>query len=200
MTPVVVVITVMADSLESSGANELQRLLLPALAGMGGVLSILPVSFPDSGQGWLGFAVVFVAVTISGATGVWLHRGLQGAYMAVAIAIIGVSNAVLVLGWAALHGASVWRAGQLFQREWIGQALIQAAILLLTLWLVREMNPVRLATRYLVIPLLTISEGLVTLRPPVTVRLIVGVVLLAAGASWLLMSPSEAEERPLSLR
>jgi hypothetical protein len=200
LTPVVVVITAMSNPLESAGGNEFQRLLLPSLAGIGGVLSILPFSFPDSRQKWFGFAVVLAVVTIAGVAGVWLHRRLEGASMAASMAIIGITNGVLLLGWSGLQGGLVWRGSQLVQRELIAQDIVQAAIFLLTLWLVREMSPVRLAARYLVIPLLTIGEGLATMRPPVTGRLIVGIVLLAAGASYLLITRSGEGDRPLSLR
>ena len=200
ITPVVVVITVMSSSPELSEGNELQKLLLPALAGVGGVLSIFPFSFPDSGGGWTGFAVVLIAVSLSGAAGVWLHRLLQRTRMAAAIAIIGISNAFLLLVWCSLRGSAVWRISQFFQGESIAAGFVQAVTFLLTLWLVREMNPVRLSGRYLVIPLLTIGEGLVTMRPPVTPRLIVGIVLLATGAWWILTSQPWREERPLSLR
>ncbi len=200
IAPVVIVIAVMSHPSEPSEGSELQRLLLPALAGVAGILSILPFRFPDSGLGWLGFAVVLAAVTFSGSAGVWLHRRLQGAPTTSAIGMIGLSNALLLLVWSGLHGALVWKRSQLFQAQWIAGDIVQAAIFPLTVWLVREMSPVRFSARYLVIPLLTISEGLVTMLPVVTVRLVVGVALLAGGAWWLLVSRSYGEERPLSLR
>ena len=58
----------------------------------------------------------------------------------------------------------------------------------------------RFATRYLVIPLLTVVEGFVVLRPEVTARMGIGAVLVAGGAAWILFSKESDDEVILSLR
>jgi drug/metabolite transporter (DMT)-like permease len=72
--------------------------------------------------------------------------------------------------------------------------------IVLVFWLLREMSPVRFAARYLVIPLLTIVEGYVALRPEVTARMVVGAVLLAGGSVWILFSKASDDGVVLSLR
>ena len=57
-----------------------------------------------------------------------------------------------------------------------------------------------LQARYLVIPLLTVVEGYVVLRPELTFRMGFGVVLLAAGAGMILFAKPAADEAVLSLR
>ena len=57
---------------------------------------------------------------------------------------------------------------------------------LLIVWLLRVMAPVRFSARYLVIPLLTVVESFVVERPEVTVRIVCGTILLAVGAGALL--------------
>jgi hypothetical protein len=71
---------------------------------------------------------------------------------------------------------------------------------LLFVWLWRKMPPVRFAARYLVIPLLTILESFVLMRPEWTVRMGFGTALLAAGGGMLLFLKAGEEETVLSLR
>jgi drug/metabolite transporter (DMT)-like permease len=200
VTPVVVVLAVMNNSSALQEESGLQRLFVPVLAGVGGVLCVLPFAFTGSTLEWGAFAVVLAAAVLAGVAGVWLYRLLQAASMAESIAIIGISNAAVLLCWCGLHGPFIWRLNEIFHGLSVALDVVQIALVLLTLWLVREMDPVQLSARYLVIPLLTISEGVVAMRPPVTVRLILGIALLATGTWWLLAARTAGEERPLSLR
>ena len=70
----------------------------------------------------------------------------------------------------------------------------------LIVWLLRDMPPVRFAARYLLIPLLTILESFLLIRPEVTVRIACGTALLAAGAGMLLFLKAGDEDTILSLR
>ncbi|HEY6764968.1 MAG TPA: hypothetical protein VI386_09355, partial [Candidatus Sulfotelmatobacter sp.] len=51
-------------------------------------------------------------------------------------------------------------------------------------WLLRRMPPVQFASRYL--PLLTVLEAYILVRPPLTLRIGAGTILLAAGVGLLL--------------
>jgi hypothetical protein len=62
------------------------------------------------------------------------------------------------------------------------------------------MPPIRFAARYLVIPLLTVLESYVVMRPEWTVRMGFGTALLAVGAGMLLFLKVGEEETVLSLR
>ena len=79
-------------------------------------------------------------------------------------------------------------------------SLVDVVEVLLIVWLVREMPPVSFASRYLVIPLVTVLESYVVMRPEWTVRMGFGTVLLAAGAGMLLFLKAGEEETMLSLR
>jgi hypothetical protein len=79
-------------------------------------------------------------------------------------------------------------------------SLVDLVEVLLIVWLLREMPPIRFAARYLVIPLLTVLESYVVMRPEWTVRMGFGTVLLAAGAGMLLFLKAGEEEAVLSLR
>ncbi len=77
---------------------------------------------------------------------------------------------------------------------------METVVAALTVWLLREIDPVRFSARFLVIPLVTIVEGLALLRPEVTGRMVAGMVLLSGGAAWILMTPREVDEEVLTLR
>jgi len=66
--------------------------------------------------------------------------------------------------------------------------------------LLRGMSPVRFGARYLVVPLVTVVEGYVLLRPELTLRMGFGVALLAGSAAFLLAAPGVDERAGLSLR
>ncbi|MBB5338513.1 hypothetical protein [Tunturiibacter gelidoferens] len=195
MVPVVVVMVVAAGD-EERGAR---RFLVPALVGLGGLLLLLPLEFSGSLRGRLMQGAVCLAVVSVGLSSVWLYRLLRGLALAETLAVVGLSNGVFLLVSSAVREEFVWR--------WSGLAsvvslssLVDVAEVVLLMWLLREMMPVRFAARYLVIPLLTLLESYALMRPELTVRVICGVVLLAAGAGMLLALKTGEEETMLSLR
>lgn len=197
ITPVVVVVAASAEW-GVGEVKDLRALLVPAIAGVAGVLCVLPFDFPDSLHEWGAFVVVVIAVVLAGVSGVWFHQLSQGASIGEVTAIGGFSNAVLLLGWCGVRGMLVWKLTGLLGGGTI-PILVQVVAVLLTLWLVREMEPIRLSARYLAIPLLTIVEGFIAMRPPLTLRLIFGIVLLSVGIWWILAAKTEGGDRIPSL-
>jgi drug/metabolite transporter (DMT)-like permease len=173
--------------------------LTPALAAFGGILLLLPVGLPGSVRGQLMLAVAFVAVVLVAISGVWMHRLMRGVAIADAAIIVCFANAafLVICGLVARDFAGGWSGLSAILSLSSGIDLIQ---IILVFWLLREMSPVRFGTRYLVIPLLTIVEGYVFLRPEVTARMLVGIVLLTAGAVWILIAKAPDDEVILSLR
>ncbi|MBB5315697.1 hypothetical protein [Tunturibacter empetritectus] len=195
MVPVVVVMVVAAGDEE----RGVRRFLVPALVGLGGLLLLLPLEFSGSLRGRLMQGAVCLAVVGVGLSSVWLYRLLRGMALAEALAVVCLSNALFLLVCSAVREEFVWR--------WSGLAsvvslssLVDVAEVVLLVWLLREMMPVRFAARYLVIPLLTLLESYALMRPELTVRVVSGVVLLAAGAGMLLALKMGEEETMLSLR
>jgi drug/metabolite transporter (DMT)-like permease len=204
MVPVVVVMAVaagVAGGSEERGAEEhgARRLLVPALAGLGGLLLILPLQFSGTARGWVMVAFVCLAVVLAGLASVWMYRLLRGYDPAVAMAVTGLANAMCLLIWSGVREDMVWRWNGLASVVSIS-SLVDVVEVLLILWLLGKMLPVRFAARYLAIPLLTVLEGLVFERPKLTVRIVCGVALLAAGTGMLLFLKAGEEDTVLSLR
>jgi hypothetical protein len=199
LVPVVVVMAVAYG--ESAGREErgARLFMMPALAGLGGLLLLLPLAFSNSARGWMMLALVCAAVVAVGLASVWLYRLLRGFDFADAIAVVGLANAVFLLVWSAVREEVVWRGSGLASVMSITSVVDVVEVLLIT-WLLREMPPIRFAARYLVIPLLTVLESFVLMRPEWTVRMGFGTALLAAGGGMLLFLKAGDEETVLSLR
>jgi hypothetical protein len=203
MVPVVVVMVVATGDAtgDLTGREErgAMRFLVPALAGLGGLLLLLPLEFSGSVRGWVMLGAVCAAVILAGLASVWLYRVLRGIRFAAAVAVVGLANAVFLLGLSIAHEVVVWRWSGLASMVSIS-SLVDVVEVLLLVWLLREMAPVRFAARYLVIPLLTVLESYVLMRPEWTMRIGFGTALLAAGAGTLLFLKDGEEDTVLSLR
>jgi hypothetical protein len=199
LVPVVVVMAVASGESGEREERSARLFLMPALAGLGGLLLLLPLAFSSSAHGWMMLAVVCAAVVLVGLSSVWLYRLLRGFTLADAIAVVGLANAVFLLVWSAVREEVVWRGDGLASVMSIA-SLADVIEVLLIAWLLREMPPIRFAARYLVIPLLTVLESYVVMRPDWTVRMGFGTALLAAGGGMLLFLKAGEEETVLSLR
>jgi drug/metabolite transporter (DMT)-like permease len=199
MVPVVVVVVVAASDTSEGEQRGARRFLVPALGGLGGLLLLLPLEFSGSIRGRLILAVVCAAVIFVGLASVWMFRFLRGLNFVGAIAVVGVANAIFLLGWSVVRGDVAWRVGELASIAQVS-SLVDVVEVILIVWLLREMQPVRFAARYLLIPLLTILESFALIRPGWTIRMGFGTVLLAAGAGMLLFWKVGEEETVLSLR
>ena len=199
LVPVVVVMAVAFGESAEREERGARLFLMPALAGLGGLLLLLPLSFSSSARGRIMLAVVCAAVILVGLSSVWLYRLLRGFAFADAIAVVGLANAVFLLVWSAVREEVVWRGSGLASVMSITSVVDVVEVLLIT-WLLREMPPIRFAARYLVIPLLTVLESYVVMRPEWTVRMGFGTALLAASGGVLLFLRAGEEETVLSLR
>jgi hypothetical protein len=198
MVPIVVVVVLTAVEAGGPAEHNARRSLAPALVGLGGLLLLLPLSFTNSPRGNARIAVICTAVIMAGIASVWLYRLLPQFELSVAVAVVCLANAVLLLICAWASGAAVWdRSSLMSLLSW--SSLVDVIEVLLLLWLLRRMPPVQFASRYLIIPLLTVLEAYVLLRPQLTLRIGAGAILLAAGAGSLLLQ-HPAEDEVVSLR
>jgi hypothetical protein len=199
LVPVVVVIAVASGEWGGGEERGARLFLVPALAGVGGLLLLLPLQFSSTARGWIMLAVVCAAVVLVGLASVGMYRSLRGVGFATAIAIVGVANAVFLLAWSAVREEMVWRVSGLASVVPIGSLADVVEVLLIT-WLLREMLPIRFASRYLMIPLVTVLESYFVMRPEWAARMGFGTALLAAGGGMLLFLKAGEEETVLSLR
>jgi hypothetical protein len=199
LVPVVVVMAVASSESGEREERGARLFLMPALAGLGGLLLLLPLSFSGSARGWTMLVLDCAAVVLVGLASVWMHRSLRGVGFAAAIALVGVANAVFLLVWNAVREEMVWRGKGLASVLSIA-SLADVVEVLLIVWLLREMSPIRFASRYLVIPLVTVLESYFVMLPEWTVRMGFGTALLAAGGGMLLFLKAREEETVLSLR
>jgi drug/metabolite transporter (DMT)-like permease len=198
MVPIVVVVVLTAVEAGGPAEHNARRSLAPALVGLGGLLLLLPLSFTNSPRGNARIAVICTAVIMAGIASVWLYRLLPQFELSVAVAVVCLANAVLLLICAWASGATVWdRSSLMSLLSW--SSLVDVIEVLLLLWLLRRMPPVHFASRYLFIPLLTVLEAYVLLRPELTLKIGAGAILLAAGAGSLLLQ-HPAEDEVVSLR
>jgi hypothetical protein len=199
MVPIVAAVALTTVDAGGPAERGARRSLAPALAGLGGLLLLLPLSLSNSAHGNLMIAVICAAVILVGTTSVWLYRLLQHFELSDAIALVCLSNAALLLIYAWASGNITWSGSSLLSLASL-PSLVEVIEVLLLLWLLRKMPPVQFAARYLLIPLLTVVEAYVLLRPPLTLRIGAGVILLAAGTGMLLLQHPAEEEDVLSLR
>ncbi|RXH55817.1 hypothetical protein [Granulicella sibirica] len=165
-------------------------LLVPALAGVAGVLLLVPAQMPGSPRGWEGLGLTVLAAGVTGACLVVLPRMLRGVETGWAVAVMCLGSGV-VLGGAGVAAGGEWTWGAVGV-EMARGVLFDLPEVVLLLWLVKAVEPYRVAARYLVAPLFTVIEGYVLLKPGLDLRTGVGVTLLAGGGWWLLRA--EAEE------
>ena len=174
-------------------------MLVPALAGFSGVLFLVPLEQPVSQRGWESVAELVAAMLLVVCAGVWLYELLRQIGAIEGFAVAGASNAVALLVWCGVRRQLDWRWSDVAMGVSIG-SVGELVALALTVWLVRALDPVRFSARVLAIPLMTVIEGLVLLRPGVTGRTAVGILLLAIGTAWLLVGKVPEEAEALTIR
>ena len=143
------------------------------------------------------FGAVLAVVVVVGLASARIYRLLRGVGMMEAFAVVCLSNAMFLAACSPFSDGN-WRdeAASLVSLS----SLYYLLELVLLIWLLRKMSPVRLAARYLVVPLLIVLEGLVMLRPDFTLRIEVGLTLLVSGTGYLLLSRRQNSDSVLSIR
>jgi drug/metabolite transporter (DMT)-like permease len=196
LVPIAVIITLTAGNTPESGGRHQ---LIPALTGIAGLLLLLPLDFSTTPRGVVMLAILSTAVIVVGVAGVWLFRNLPNFSFTDGAAFACLSTATFLLICNSFLGSSIWKPRDLLTLASIPSLIFLIEVILL-LWLLRAMPPIQFAARYLLIPLITVVEGYVLLRPALTLRTGFGAILLAIGtAALLFLKPSGEDEMP-SLR
>lgn len=196
LVPFVVVAVAMGREPIEGEEFGIRRFFAPALAAFGGALFLLNFNFPATFRGRLVFVVLLLAVVMVGFASAWIYRLLRRFGMIEAFAIACLSNALFLVACGLFSGESWGGAISLVSLSSLSYLLE----LILLVWLLREMSPVRLAARYLLVPLLSVMEGMAIWRPALTLRMGAGMLLLAGGVGYILLSRRQNSDAVLSIR
>ncbi len=189
LVPAIVVILEAQEGRFGNSESSLTK-LGPAIAGVAGAALILPFGLPESVAGRVWLAGLVASAVLAGVAATRLH-GLvrKGAELGDATVICATCAVICGLG-AAASQLPVRSAG--LRDWWIELAVclvVDGPVILLLVWLVREVHPVAFAARYLLIPAITVVEGFVLLRPPWSWTQGLGLALLFGGSALLVRQP-----------
>jgi drug/metabolite transporter (DMT)-like permease len=181
--------------------------LVAGLVALVGALCVFPVGIPASIEADAALcAVIAAAACIAAANckAVACVREEQDSTSRLSLLpFIAIATATAAIAFAAgsllfEHPAWAW---QLLAPELIWAAIIEVPGLLLLFWLMRQMSATRMTTRFLWGPLIAITLGSALIRAVLAWRTWLGLLLMAAGAAYLLLAPKpEPESTGLSLR
>jgi drug/metabolite transporter (DMT)-like permease len=190
LTPVFAVVF---EPYVGGAAVEAKGGLLAALVAVGGTLCVFPVEVPGSIEAGGAFAGVIAAAACVAAANCYAVRlattlprtalppitAIACASAALGLATASALTDGIVLRWSAVRSEFLW------------SALLAFPGLLLLFWLLPRMTAPRMTTRFLLSPLIAILIGMALDRPSVGLRTWAGLLLIAAGAGWLLFVPGE---------
>ncbi len=166
-------------------------LLVPALAGFGGSALVIAYVVPVSAIGRVWLLLIFVASLATGVGVVRLHEVLRGVEFWRGVGTV-TGGVAVVAGGLCWVGWQPWVVDGRGLALGLGRlVLVDGPVLVLTVWLVREMEPVGFAARYLLVPLVTVVESYVVVRAGGDWTMGLGVMLMA-GASWMLLREKAA--------
>lgn len=177
--------------------------LVAALVAVIGTLCIFPLAFPPSIEGAIAFGEVILAaagVAAANCLAVKTAVELQGRSISAMAAIAGATATAGLAALSAVTEQSNWKWAAIGpELGW--SAVVELPGLLLLFWLMQRMSAARMTIRYVLAPFIAILIGLVLLRPTVGLRTWLGLLLVAAGAGWLLFATDdEADGASLPLK
>jgi drug/metabolite transporter (DMT)-like permease len=174
--------------------------LMAALAAVVGTLCIYPLNIPGSLQAGAAFVgLILAAVLVAAANCAAVRRASQSQSLEPFIAV-ACATAVAVLA-----PANQILSRQPWQPAGLNLAMlfaVQLPSLFLLFWLMRRMSATSMSTRYVLAPLVAILVDMAIARPTVGARTLLGLLLIAGGAGFLLLAPPAPhgeEASPLSL-
>jgi hypothetical protein len=168
-------------------------LFVPALIAITGLLFLIPTDLPHSTRGIALLFFTCACLIVVAIANVLIYGQLQGITSRHVLTTILFSNGCFLLAAAAITGhlsLDNLRPAALLSTA---NALSLAVNILLVV-LFRSLTPLLLSTRYLVVPLLSILQGIVLLRPKFTIRMGSGLILMIAGLAWFFATAKARED------
>lgn len=193
LTPVFAII--LEPHLQDNAPPHGNAALLAALAAFAGILCIFPLDVPGSfiaGAALCALIAAAVGVGAANCLAVKVARDLDGPSILPMAAQASAASAVCFAAAAALtpHSALDWSA---FPSRLLPMVLLDIPSLFLLFWLMRRISASRMTARFLLAPLFTLLGGIAVEQTMPPARALVGMALLAAGATWLAFGPGEDE-------
>jgi drug/metabolite transporter (DMT)-like permease len=179
--------------------DSAHALLMPAIAAFAGLLFVLPVNFPVSAVSRLWLIAPLTAALLVAIASVRIYGILQENPLLPAAATICLTNAAVLLIACIATGQATLQRTALRGLVSLSTAM-HIAVLLLLLPLLKAIPPARLSVRFLTVPLLTVFEGFVLLRPDLTWRMGLGFILSLIATTLFLREKGTGEGSSLSLR
>ena len=188
LTPVVGAVAVSAYGSETGGVAGL---LWPGLAGLAGLLLLLPE--PALGD-WRMDVALFAMPLFAGAGAARVEHNDTAARRKESgpahnpfnwITLALATGALLFLSsYLATRGDSTWTLS-------FAAVLADGLSFFFTLFVLHWVGTIRWSAQFLLLPLVTIVEGVILLKPSLTARSWTGMLLLAVGGVYLLLERSD---------
>ncbi|HEY6488094.1 MAG: hypothetical protein WCC26_20580 [Terracidiphilus sp.] len=178
--------------------------LLAALGCVIGTLGLFPLWTPQTLDAAGGFLAIILAVVCIAAANCWAVRFVSDLprRSASTVAAIAGGSSAAVFAVASVFTERVQWDAAVQRTELAWSAAVELPALLLLFWLMRRMSAVRMTTRFVVAPLIVNVAGLILLRPSLSLRSGLGLLLIIISAGWLLIAREDESEMgalPLNL-
>ena len=177
------------------------RALLTSVLGVGGALLVFPVQLSGSVRGWIFFSFVVACCMMAAVAGIAMHRLIEGIATATTVALTALGCATLLGGYGVMMG---WPPLALHSvgLECVRCLLLDLPAMWLTVWLIREVDPGKLSTRFLLVPLITAVEGYGFMGGGIELEAGAGMILMAASGVMLIRdeAPTGEDTSNLHLR
>jgi hypothetical protein len=204
--PIAVVVLTPYLPFARNPAPDTAPLLIPAFAGLTGILLLLPFTLPDSPRRAAFQALACLAVILSAIAAIWMNRLLTAFTLPQALLTASHANAAFALAWhltASLATSTPLIPAALTRQTLLLELALALAYnlpqLALLLWLTRALAPTRLSTLYFAVPLLTVLEGLAFLPTPITFKFLAAAALIIFATYRLTTAPTHPDEPRLIL-
>ena len=187
---------VLEPYLGQTAARPVPGSLPTALLTVLGALLVFPVISPGSIETASAIAASILAAGCIAAANCYAVAVYQnfGHPSAAPITAVAASVGALSLGIASLLLERPALKSTAFAPELLWAAAIELPALLLLFWLMQRLSAVRIATRFVLGPLLAVPLGALLVQSRLASRTWLGLLAMAAGAAYLLIAPEAAEE------
>jgi len=172
-------------------AKEIRGAFPAAMIAVAGTLLVFPFDLPRSyaAAGAL-LGVLFAAASVAAANCLGVEIVQRRASSSLTLAGVSTGSAALLLGIAGLFQLRSDRSSVALDAWAVSDVLAMG----LLFWLMRRMSAVQMTTRFLIAPLMANLISLAYLRPHVQVQAWIGLLLIGAGAGWMVIARADSSE------